>query len=468
MAEERHNKHGRDMTRGSIPHHLLVFSIPMLFGNVIQAAYSIVNAIWVGRGLGETALAAVTVSMPIMFLLIAIGIGITMGTGILVAQFAGAKEWDRLRTSIGTSVVMLCGLCVILLSAGQMFTPWIIKQLQTPANVYALAVSYMRIFLCSMPFSFGTFLSVAMLRGVGDSKTPLYFQTGSLIGTAILDPILMFGWIGFPRMGVNGTAVASVTMQGVGMVACYIYLHHKEHIVAPQWRRLRVDWPMLWLILKIGLPSVVQQSLVSLGMLFVTGIISRFGENSIAAFGAAMRIDQIAFLPAMTFGAAVSTLVGQNIGANRVGRVKEVFRWGIILCGGITLLMTTVLVTIPHIVLKMFLTDGPALRIGVHYLHIMGVAYLSFALWFVANGVINGAGYTFVTTIISLFSLWIARVPLAIYLSHRMHRVEGVFIAMAVSAVTSMLISQVCYYSGSWKKPIIHHRQEPELIEVIE
>ena len=456
------------MTRGSIPRHLIVFSIPMLFGNVIQAAYSIVNAVWVGKGLGETALAAVTVSMPIMFLLIAIGIGITMGTGILVAQFAGAKEWDRLKASVGTSVVMLSGLCVILLALGQLFAPWILRHLQTPANVYALAVSYMRIFLCSMPFSFGIFLAVAMLRGVGDSKTPLYFQTGSLIGTAVLDPILMFGWLGLPRMGVNGTAVASVTMQGLGVVACYLYLHHKSHIVTPNWRRIGVDWPVLWLILKIGLPSVVQQSLVSLGMLFVTGIISGFGENSIAAFGASMRIDQIAFLPAMTFGAAVSTLVGQNIGANQIGRVKEIFRWGIILCGGITLLMTSVLVTLPHIVLRMFLSDGPALHIGVHYLRIMGVAYLSFAMWFVANGVINGAGYTFVTTLISLVSLWVARVPLAVYLSHRMHRVEGVFIAMAISAVASMLISQGCYISGFWKKPIIHHRPQPELVEMPE
>jgi putative MATE family efflux protein len=313
-----------------------------------------------------------------------------------------------------------------------------------------------------MPFAFLTFLAVSMLRGVGDSKTPLYFQAGSLLATAIFDPILMFGWLGFPKMGVNGTAVASVTMQGLGIIATYAYLHHKKHIVTPHWAGLSVEWPMLWLIVKIGLPSVVQQSLISLGMLFVMGIISGFGENAIAAFGAAMRIDQIAFLPAMTFGAAVATLVGQNIGASQIPRVKEVFKWGVIVCGGITLAMTTILVAIPHIVLRMFLDQGTALQIAVHYLRIMGIGYISFAMMFVANGVINGAGYTFVTTIISLVSLWVARVPLAIYLSHRMHRVEGAFIAMAISAFVSMLISQICYMSGFWKKPIVQHHLQPD------
>jgi len=456
------------MTSGSVPRHLIAFSVPMLAGNAIQTAYSIVNAVWVGKFLGEANLAAVTISFPIVFLLFAVAGGLTIGTSILVSQFAGAREWDRLRKVVQTSTVLIVCVSVLSLVVGQMLAPWIVRHMHAAPDIRPLAADYLRIYLYSIPAVFGMFLAAAMLRGMGDSKTPLYFLSAALVGTAILDPILIFGLIGFPRLGLNGTAIASVAMQTASLVCMYIYLYRKDHTAAPDWRHLTVDWPTLWLTFEIGLPSVVQQSLVSLGMLFVVSIVSGFRENATAAFGAAMRIDQIAFLPALTFGGAVSTLTGQNIGAGRIERVKEVFRWGTIICGGITLAMAIVAVTTPHILLRAFLSDPQALRIGIHYLRIMGISYVCYAVMFVSNGVINGAGYTFVTTIMTLVALWAARVPLAYYLSNRMHRVEGVFIAMAASSVLSMLISLGCYLSGFWKTPLVRHRPLPEPADPIE
>ena len=181
-----------------------------------------------------------------------------------------------------------------------------------------------------------------------------------------------------------------------------------------------------------------------------------------------MRVDQIAFMPALTFGGAVSMVVGQNIGAGRTHRANEVFRWGIVLCGGMTLAIAALAVAVPHFLLSIFLNEPEALTTGVHYLRIVAVSYVFFAVLFVANGVINGAGYTFVTTAISLVALWAARVPLAIYLSHRMHAVEGVFWAMTISNAVSMLISLGCYFSGFWKKPLISHHPPPEPAEPIE
>jgi len=464
-ARETENRHGRDMTRGSIPHHLVMFSLPMLAGNIIQTAYSLVNAMWVGKFLGKTDLAAVTVSFPVIFLLIAIAGGLTMGTSILVAQYVGARSWDHLRKVVQTSTVMLCCVSVGLLIIGQLCAPWILSHMDTPNDVYALAASYMRVILFTIPFSFGFFLTAAMLRGVGDSKTPLYFQTGALILTAIFDPILMFGWLGFPRFGLNGTAIASTSMQAVGMFATFIYLYRKDHIVAPDWKTLSVDWPTMWLTVKIGFPSIIQQSIVSIGMLFVMGIVNGFGENATAAFGAAMRIDQLAFLPAMTFGMAVSTMAGQNLGASMPHRVKEVFWWGTAICAGITIIMSTFAVTQPQLLLKMFLNDPGVISTGIGYLRIVGSCYIFFAIMFVSNGVINGAGYTFVTTIISLIALWLARVPLAFYLSQHLHRVEGVWYAMAVSSGVSMVISVACYFSGFWKRPVIRHSPVPQVEE---
>lgn len=456
------------MTSGSIPRHLVAFSLPMLTGNLVQTAYGFVNAFWVGKKLGETQLAAVTTSFPVVFLLMAVAMGLTMGTGILVSQFAGAREWDRMKKTVQTSTVLLIGVGAFFLIVGRVFAADIMRQMRTPHDVYPMAVSYLQIYIFSIPAMFGLFLVASTLRGIGDSKTPLYFQISALIATAIFDPILMFGWLGFPRLGLNGTAIASVTWQWVAMLALLIYMGRKQHIAAPDWRHLSVDWPTFWLVIKIGMPSVVQQSLVSLGMIFVVTIINGFGKTAMAAFGAGMRVDQIAFMPALTFGGAVSMVVGQNIGAGRTHRANEVFRWGIVLCGGITLAIAALAVAVPHFLLSIFLNEPEALTVGVHYLRIVAISYVFFAVLFVANGVINGAGYTFVTTAISLVALWAARVPLAIYLSHRMHAVEGVFWAMTISNAVSMLISLGCYFSGFWKKPLIRHHPQPEPAEDVE
>lgn len=445
------------MTKGSIPRHLVAFAMPMLIGNAIQTSYSIINAIWVGLKLGKTELAAITVSFSVIFIMMSIAIGLTMGIGILISQYAGAKNWAQLKRIVQTSVILVGIVSVLLLVGSQLSTPWILSKLGTAKDVYPLAVSYMRIFLYTTPFTFGIFLAISMLRGVGDSKTPLYFQAGAVLLTAIFDPILMFGWLGFPKLGLNGTAISTLVMQALALTVTLIYLDKKDHIVAPDWKKLRIDWPSFWIINKIALPAVVQQSLMSIGLMFVVGIINSYGENATAAFGAAMRIDQVAVLPMMTIGAAVSTLVGQNIGANRVGRVKEIFLWGLLLSGGITFLVSLAAVTMPHILIRFFVTDPAVLGIGVSYLKIVGGCYVFSSVLFVGNGVLNGAGYTFVTTVISLVSLWVTRVPLAIYLSHRLHRIEGIWYAIVISIAVSMLISLGCYFSGLWKRPVMKH-----------
>lgn len=459
---------GRDMTSGSIPRHLTAFAIPMIIGNAIQAAYSVVNAIWVGKGLGEASLAAVTESFPIIFVLMAVAIGLTTGTGIIISQFAGAKNWERVRHAIRTSTVAMLAVAALLVISGQALTPWIMHKIDSPPEVYVLAVSYMRVMLFMIPSMFGVFLVVSFLRGLGDSKTPLYFQAGSLAATAILDPILMFGWLGMPKLGLNGTAVATIAMQTTGLIACVIYLRYKDHIVTSSWRKLSVDLPMLWLIIKIGLPTVVQQSLVSIGTLFTVGFVNAYGKDATAAFGAGMRIDQIAFLPALTFNSAVATLVGQNIGAGQLHRVKEIFLWGAILAGGITLFVSLGAVCAPGLLVRMFLDKPAAVQIAVHYLQAVGACYVFFAIHLVCTGVINGSGHTFKTTIISLVGLWCGRVPLAYYLSHRLHRVEGIWYAVAVSAVFGMILSLGYYASGRWKKPVVakHFAAEDEAVAV--
>lgn len=209
---------GTDLTTGSIPKHIWAFSLPMLIGSFLQTAYSFVNAIWVGQFLGTQALAAVTVSFPVIFVVFGFGLGMTLATNILISQAYGAKKFDELRLITDSSVILVFGISVFFAIFGWIFSPEILSAMNTPPDVLHLAVDYLRIFVLSLPFAFGMFLIRSMLQGVGDSKTPLYFLLGSVLLTAALDPVLIFGKFGFPKLGLNGTAWATLFSETMALI----------------------------------------------------------------------------------------------------------------------------------------------------------------------------------------------------------------------------------------------------------
>jgi putative MATE family efflux protein len=260
---------------------------------------------------------------------------------------------------------------------------------------------------------------------------------------------------------LNGTAWAATIAQGSAVIALLIHLSRTRSPVAPTWTDLRVDWPIAWTTFRIGVPESVQMSLVSVGMVFVTGIVNRFGENATAAFGAASRVDQLAFMPAMTLSLAVSTVTAQNLGAGLYSRVRQAFWWGLASACAMTLTASLLVVSVPGTLLRIFTNDVTVIQLGTTYLKIVGFCYVFFAVMFVSNGVINGAGQTFITTVISLISLWIVRVPLALYLAHRLGTVTGVWYAIAASFAVSMLSSLVYYFTGRWRRSVIRHGPAP-------
>jgi putative MATE family efflux protein len=453
-AAPEQQMHGTDLTVGSIPRHLIAFSIPLLLGSLMQTAYGLVNAIWVGRGLGTVALSAVTVSFPVLFLVIAIAGGITMATNILVSQAYGAKDMQWMRRSIDSGAVLTASLTLICVGAGLLVSKSLMHAMNTPKDVLPSALSYLRIFICGMPMMFGVFLIASILRGIGDSRTPLYFQSISVVVNAVLDPILMFGWLGCPRMGLNGTAVATIIAQIMTLTALVIYMRRRSHIVEPRWLHPDVDREACMLTIRIGVPSMVQQALVSVGLVVITSIVNKFGEQASAGFGAGMRIDQIAFMPLMSFGMAVSTLTGQNIGAGHFDRVRKIFSWGVLLSCGVTLFPSLLAILAPKLLLSMFTTDRMVLETGAGYLRVMGFGYLLLSVMFIGNGIVNGSGHTMVPTFISLIALWAFRVPLAEYLSSHMKRPEGIWYAILISNTVGMALSLGYYYSGRWKRPV--------------
>ena len=443
----------RDLTRGSIPRHLAAFSVPMLAGNALQIAYSLVNAFWVGKFLGESSLAAVTVSQPVIFVLIGVAGGLTLATNILIAQSVGAQQWDRVKRVVQTSIVLVVAVSLFFTLVGQVFTTRLLHFVDTPPEIYPLAHDYLRIILWTLPFSFGTFLLSSMLRGIGDSKTPVYFQTVSVVLTAILDPLLMFGKLGLPALGLNGTAWATIIAQVAAVIALAIYVARWRPLVSPDWHRLRIDAATTRALLIIGVPTMVQMSVVSVSMLGITKLVSGFGTLADAAFGAAVRIDNVAFLPAMTIGMATSTMAGQNIGARHYDRVRATFWWGVLLSGSISLAIALFAITMPGLFLRGFLNNQAAVSIASDYLRIVGFTYLLYAVMFTSNGIINGSGHTFSTTLISAIALWAVRIPLAGYLAHRLHSETGIWYAMLFSVGIGMLLSLAYFFSGLWQTP---------------
>lgn len=445
---------GRDLTTGSVARNLLFFSVPMLLGNAIHTAYSIINTAWVGNGLGAESMAAITVSFPIVFVLIAVAGGLTLATNILVSQAFGAKNLSRVRTIAQNSFLLTAMVSVVCLVVGRLTAALLVRATNTPADVVPIAVSYLRLFLFITPFMFGIFHLSSVLRGVGDSKTPLYFQAASLLLTGILDPILMFGWLGAPRLGLNGTAVATIIATTLAFVTLSAYLRRIGHIAAPAWGRWKLDAALSRLTLKIGLPSMLQQSFVAVGILLIVGLVNGFGAHCAAAYGVGMRIDQLAFMPAMAMGMAASTLAGQNIGALRFNRVGAVLRWAILIAFLLTLPGSIATLAIPRHLMGLFTPDADVVETGAHYLRIAGVSYLFVAVMFSTNGVINGSGHTIPTTIFTLVVFYAVRIPLAVLLSRRLGHVEGIWYAILASYTIGVTMGLTYYRSGLWKKPV--------------
>lgn len=449
------DKFGKDLTIGSIPKHLLVFSLPMLIGNLMQTGYGIVNSIWVGKYVGDAAVGAIGVSFPILFILIALAGGATLSTTILVSQYYGAKDYKMVEKVVNNSFSITLILGAILTLAGVLASDFLLRLIGTPEEIFQMASSYLKITLAGFILMFFSFLIPSILRGIGDTITPLVFMAIGVAVNGILDPLFIVGVGPFPKLGLDGAAYASLIAQAVGLILAIVYLNRKKHFVAIDPRKLILDKQLTLLIFKLGFPSMIQQSLVSLGSFVITGFVNSFGAVATSAFSAAARLEGVAFMPAMSFGMAASALAGQNLGAGKPERVKEVFKSGVLMTSIVSLVISSCLFFFPKPLLSMFVQDPAVLDTGVHYLKIVSFSYILFAIMFVSNGIINGAGHTMVTMAFSLLSLWVIRVPLSAILSKTALGITGIWVSIVTSFAVIMVISLAYYFSGRWKKAVI-------------
>jgi len=437
----------KDLTTGKESKLILQFAMPMLLGNVFQQMYNIVDSIIIGNYLGKEALAAVGAAFPILFTLISLVIGFATGATIIIAQYFGAKQIEKVKRTISTMYIFLFVASIILSVLGVIYSGDILRLIQIPDDVFPYAELYLSIYLSGIVFFFGFNGTAAILRGLGDSKTPLYFMVVATITNIVFDLlfVLVFKW------GVAGVAIATVISQGGAFITAILYLNKTHKVVHLSISTLQFDKKIFYQSMRIGLPTGLQHTFVSLGLLAVVWIVNLFGTDAIAAYSVAMRIDSLASMPAMNFAAALSSFVGQNLGANKIGRVRAglfaTLKMGTIVSVSISLI--AILFAKP--LMGLFTQDSNVIAIGAEYLIIVSSFYIMFSTLFIVNGVMRGAGDTIIPMFITLFALWIVRIPLAYYLSLEFG-VAGIWWSTPIGWFTGMILGIAYYMSAKWKK----------------
>jgi putative MATE family efflux protein len=445
----------KDLTQGNEVKTVLVFAAPMLIGNVFQQLYNVVDSIVVGQFVGKAALAAVGASFPIIFLLIAMLMGVTMGSGIMIAQFVGAKDMEKVRRVISTTYIYLLAASLVITVVGLIAARPILILLATPADVLDQATVYLHIIFTGMLFQFGYNAVSGVLRGLGDSKTPLWFLIIATLTNVFLD--LLF--VAVFRLGVAGAAWATIISQAIAFVPCLLYLQRsKQEVLRLEWKRLVFDKEIFRQSLRIGLPSGAQQTLVALGFMALNRIVNGFGTDVAAGFTAAGRLDSFAGMPAMNFSMALTTFVGQNIGAGKYDRVRRGYLSTLAMSGGFAVLVSLAMVFLKVPLMHIFTTDARVIEVGSEYLVIVGSFYILFSSMFITGAVPRGAGDTVIPMFITIFSLWLIRIPLAAYLSSFMGT-KGIWWAIPIAWGGGFAASLAYFLSGRWKRHVLVKRR---------
>ncbi len=453
----------RDLTKGDEATTLITFALPLLLGNVFQQFYNMVDSFVVGRFVGTHALAAVGVSFPVIFLLLALIMGITMGSSVLISQFFGAKDDTRLAATISTSYIFLFAAGVLMSILGVLAVPLILDLLAVPQDLYAEAKSYMDIILGGMVITFGYNGVSAMLRGVGDSKTPLYLLVAASLMNVVLDLIfvIVFHW------GVAGAAWATLISQAFSFIMAMVIFNRTESQMKIKLNKLSWNREIFGSMLKIGLPTGLQQTLVSLGMMMLSRLVNEFGAATMAAYAAASRIDSFASMPAMNLSQALMTFTGQNMGAGKTERVRKGYRAAIVMNIVISLSITLLVTLAGRWLIGIFTTDETVMHIGSRYLLIVGLFYLIFGVMFINNGVMRGAGDVFIPMISSLLALWLVRIPCALlFIGVFGMGSDGIWWSIPSGWLIGCVFTTWYYRTGKWKTKVLVRR--PALVEEVE
>ncbi|PFV69564.1 MATE family efflux transporter [Bacillus sp. AFS059628] len=432
-----------------------MFLVPLLLSNVLQSIGQLFGMVVVGRWLGVNDLAAISAFFPLFFLLVSFVIGIGSGSSILIGQAFGAKNEDRLKAIVGTTLTFTFIIGVVLAIIGSIFAMDIMRLMGTPENIIDISVHYARILFISMPVLFLYFAYTTFMRGTGDSKTPFYFLIVSTALNMILLPILIFGWLGAPKLDVYGAAYASVISTVITFIVMLVYLKKKNHplqLDSTVRKYLRMDWGLLKLLLRLGIPASINMILVSLSEIAVIAFVNRYGSDATAAYGVVNQVASYVQMPAVSLGITVSIFAAQSIGANQFDRLQKVVKAGIIMNYVIGGVLISLIYLFSRDILALFLTSQTTIEIAHSLVMITLWSYLIFGHAQIISATMRASGTVLWPTVIGVVSIWLVEVPVAYYLSyHTSLGIEGIWIGYPAAFIVSLIL-QYAYYKLSWQK----------------
>lgn len=448
----------KDMTEGTPWKRIVEFAIPMLIGNIAQQFYNTADSIVVGKYVGDNALAAAGSAGPVLNLLLVLFMGISTGTGIMVSQYFGAKDREKLSRSIGVCITLTAIASIIIMVLGPLITRPLLVLLNTPDSIIDWCHDYLIIFFVgSIGFAYYNILS-GILRGLGDSISALVF----LLVSTVLNVVLDIWFVAGLNMGVPGVALATVIAQTVSAILCALKLVKMKDTFDLNLKMLKPVKEYSIRLIKLGLPSGITQGIFSLAMIAVQSLTNSFGEMVIACNVIVMRVDGFAMMPNFTFGNAMTTFTGQNIGANKLERVDKGTRAGMKIAVGVSTVITIIILIFGRYLMGVFTDTAELVDLSMHMMRILAVGYIAMAITQTLSGVMRGAGDTMTPMWISLITTIVLRVPIAYAIAYFTRsadyptgRPEATFISLLASWIFGALITIILFKKGNWKKKSI-------------
>ncbi len=445
------NFKGKQLLEGPILRSLLRLSVPIITSNILQACYQLIDAFWVGR-LGGDAVAAVAISMPMAFLSMSFAIGLAMAGTTLVAQYVGAGNHEMVDHVAGQTLLMIFLISILIGVIGYIAAPFYLHAMGVSPQVYSGALGFMRVSFIGMVFNFFFFMFQSLLRGVGEATLPVYIVLGTVALNFALDPLFIFGAGPIPGYGVTGAAVATLGTQSLAAIIGLVILVKGNYGIRLHLRDLRPDWAYIKRAFLLGFPASIEMSARSLGMMVMTFLITGFGTLGVATYGVGSNLLQVVTILAMGVSMAVSTLVGQNLGAGNIERASRIGKLGALLSfGALTLLGVVVYFTASSIVTFFVPHDQAVISAASQFLQIMCLSWGFVGVQLALVGVLRAAGSMVIAMILTLVSLWVFLFPIAFILS-KSQGIQGIWWSFPISYVLTAIMAIIVYARGDWKK----------------
>jgi len=452
-----------DLLEGNLTRAIIRLGYPMALASVVQTFYNLADTFWLGR-LGREAISAPVISFNILFFIVSLAIGFSVAGTSLVSQFTGAGRTEQANRVAGNLLLFLFCFSLLFAVLGTVLAKPLLLMLATPADAMQSTLIYFRIMVMGMPLAFPFFVYQSVMNGYGDTKSPLKVELISAGINLLMDPILIFGLLGLPALGVSGAALTTVVSRGVASMIGVSQLLRGRKGVRVKLRHMKPDFKLIPLLVKIGVPASIGMAGASLGFMVLIGIVNRFGTAVLSAYGIATRVIHIFMMPAIGVSSAVTAIVGQNLGAGLTGRAKQAVSKGIRLVLWIIGPSMVLVAFLGSHFAVIFVPGDPLVqKVGSTMFFLIAPGVVFFALAAIINGAFQGAGYTLPVMAVNLSRIWLFRIPTVYVLSFvvlkgpvDLDAATGIWAGMLVSNLCAFLLIFFLYQRRDWSRARVH------------